>query len=237
MRKVSFIILSLLWTQSLIFAQTSEPKENTITIKTSTSKWYSPDELKISITLTEYIHTDPVTQESTSIELETIRKTVFKKLLKFDIEEKDIVLTSIQKARNNFNAAGYSSTQKRSLSIGYEFDWNQETDKLQGLYEALRLNGVSGIYVQTSFSRELIDKIEIELTELCIEKGKKDADKIAEKIGRKIGKIKSISTSFYSYETAASPAYYNYNSVNQINFGTLKKSQKTMNMQLSMSYM
>ena len=175
----------------------SETK-NTLTIHSNAHIVKSPDLVTIQITLTEYVHTDPTSQETTSIELSTIKKTLLEKLKELGVDESALKFASMLEGNNHYNynnsfAINYNTTQKKSLSAAYNLKWTASEKELQRLFETLRFNGITSIVLQCDYSDELDAEIRQELLESCIKEGKKDALIAVEALNMKLGEVVSLS--------------------------------------------
>jgi uncharacterized protein YggE len=206
MHKQLILIAALLTTPS--FAQeatkptlAATPATNTITINSNAHIWQSPDLVKVQITITEYVHTDPVSQETTSIELSTIKNTLCEKLKELGVDQNELQFASMAEGNNHYNYGNqyaltpYTNTQKKSLSAAYNLKWKASENELTKLFEALRFNGVTSVVLQCDYSQELDAEIRQELLENCIKEGQEDAMIAARIANKKLGEIVSIANS------------------------------------------
>lgn len=172
---------------------------NAITTASESSAWEAPDEISIIIQLTEYVHTDPQSQESTSIELGEVKSNALKKLKKFNVKLEDMEFLGMNEANStnngNFYGTNYNTTQKRLLSASYKFKWNQTLEKLDDLFIALRINGVNSVATSCEYSDQLKSEIKARLLEKCIANCNQDANTIASQSNVKLGQITSITSS------------------------------------------
>lgn len=135
---------------------TLNPK--TVTIQHQTSIEYVLDKIQISVTLNEYVKTDPETQQTSTVEIEEIGKHLLKKLKPFNIKMSNLQLASIsdmvQPQQNNMYVQShlYTNTQKRLLRKTYIIEWEKSTEEIQPFMEGMRLTGVQSIYLNASIS-------------------------------------------------------------------------------------
>jgi hypothetical protein len=195
--------------------EASKSETQGVTVNTSACVFESPDIIKVVVNILEYVHTDPLNQETTSIDLEVIEKKFYDKLKDFDISKDDVEFVSIMEANNNqgYNAYGnqYNTTKKKALCATYSFTWNKDKEELPAIFEALRFNGISFIGLNGEYSEELLQSIRTELIEKCILKGKLELNLISDKSNLNTGDIISFEeTPDYGYNQV----YNNYNVYN-----------------------
>ena len=185
MKTITFISLLLL----INFFNAQENKYTTkgISIETSATSMFKPDIFNIVIAISEFESTDPMTQETTKIDIDKIEETIYKKLKELNFQKIDLNKIYVNPLIQNYNY-NYAGSQKKLLKKEISFLWNNEIE-FETLFKKLQLKGVDNIYIESKFSGKLQNSIKKELLDKVIYKAKNEANHIAKTLNIELAEI------------------------------------------------
>ena len=166
MKTIAFISLLLLI--NFFNAQENNYTTKGISIEASATSMFKPDIFNIVIAISEFESTDPMTQETTKIDIDKIEETIYKKLKELNFQKIDLNKIYVNPLIQNYNY-NYAGSQKKLLKKEISFLWNNEIE-FETLFKKLQLKGVDNIYIESKFSDKLQNSIKKELLDKAIYK-------------------------------------------------------------------
>lgn len=177
--------ISLFFIINLINAQELANHTQGISFTASAKGKYKPDLFKVSVIISEFESTDPITQETTKIGIEKIEETIYKKLNELNIQKIELESIFSTPAIQNYN---YANSQRKLLKKEISFNCEKEVE-LEQLFEKLLLKGVDNIIIESSYSEKLHKKIKKELLQKAIKNAQKEANELSQLLSIELSEI------------------------------------------------
>jgi len=171
------ITISLMIATSAMFAQEKNfIDQNYIEISASAEKEVSPDEIYLSITITE--------KDNKGQNLEKQEKELFKRLMSLGIDlEKDMQIKDMSTLLQEYFLKKNSVVTSKSYQLKVT-----NTDLLIKVFSALEKLSIPNVVIsKTKVSNE--DQIKNEVMVMAANEAKESATQIAKAMGRKLGKV------------------------------------------------
>jgi len=209
MKQFTTTLISLFLILNFINAQELVDQTHGINITASATGKYKPDLFKVSVIISEFESTDPITQETTRIEIEKIEETIYKKLKELNITQVKLENIYMTPGVQNYN---YNNSQRKLLKKEVSFNWSNENE-LELLFKKLLLKGIDNIIIKSNYSESLENEIRKELSEKAIKNAKKEASEISKLLKLELGDVISFNenSSITPSTLQNNQTYANYN--------------------------